>query len=166
MDTGKGGENPPLSRSCEALNAANVSQNARQVSPRRASTVTHFTRPGQWLRASSFAALPVLLLAPLAPALAHHPFGMGEGAELNGWKGLLSAIGHHLLGPDHVLLLLALTFVGLRRPQDWTVLLPAVGLVGSGLASGSGRLCVCQGRSGRLSRAGSQQNDFISIAST
>jgi len=30
METGKGGANPPLSRSCEALAAASVSQNARQ----------------------------------------------------------------------------------------------------------------------------------------
>jgi hypothetical protein len=76
--------------------------------------MTHFTRPGQWLRASSFAPLPVLLLAPLAPALAHHPFGMGEGAELNGWKGLLSAIGHHWGYPNSVDRYQGLTDLSLR----------------------------------------------------
>ena len=96
--------------------------------------MTHLTRAGQWLRAGALATAPVLLLAPLAPALAHHPFGMRDGAELNGWQGLLSGIGHPLLGPDHLLFLLALAFVGLKRPQAWTVPLLAVGLAGSGLA--------------------------------
>jgi urease accessory protein len=76
----------------------------------------------------------VLVLAQVAPALAHHPFGMAEGAEINGWQGLLSGIGHPLLGPDHLLFLIALAFVGLKRPMAWTLPLLAVGLAGSGLA--------------------------------
>lgn len=78
------------------------------------------------------AALLLALLHP--PALAHHPFGMSAGAELNAWQGLLSGIGHPLLGPDHLLFLLALGFVGLSRPQTWIIPLLAVGLGGSALA--------------------------------
>jgi urease accessory protein len=89
---------------------------------------------GGRLRAALIAAAPVLVLAQVAPALAHHPFGMAEGAEINGWQGLLSGIGHPLLGPDHLLFLIALAFVGLKRPMAWTLPLLAVGLAGSGLA--------------------------------
>jgi urease accessory protein len=89
---------------------------------------------GGRLRAALIAAAPVLVLAQVAPALAHHPFGVAEGAEINGWQGLLSGIGHPLLGPDHLLFLIALAFVGLKRPMAWTLPLLAVGLAGSGLA--------------------------------
>jgi urease accessory protein len=89
---------------------------------------------GGRLRAAAIAAAPLLVLAQVAPALAHHPFGLAQGAELNGWQGLLSGIGHPLLGPDHLLFLLALAFVGLKRPKAWTLPLLAVGLAGSGLA--------------------------------
>ena len=76
-----------------------------------------------------------LLLASLfTPALAHHPFGMAEGANVNAWQGLLSGIGHPLLGPDHLLFLLAIGFVGLARPQTWVIPLLAVGLGGSALS--------------------------------
>jgi urease accessory protein len=80
------------------------------------------------------AAVPLLVVASMAPAQAHHPFGLAEGTQLNSWQGLLSGIGHPLLGPDHLLFLLALAFVGLKRPQTWTVPLLAVGLAGSALA--------------------------------
>lgn len=89
---------------------------------------------GGRLRAAVLAATSLLLLAPLAPALAHHPFGMKDGADLSAWQGLLSGIGHPLLGPDHLLFLLALAFVGLKRAQRWTLPLLAVGLGGSALA--------------------------------
>lgn len=89
---------------------------------------------GGRLRAAAVAAAPLLVLAPIAPALAHHPFGLDKVAELNSWQGLVSGIGHPLLGPDHLLFLLALAFVGLQRPKAWTVPLLAVGLAGSALA--------------------------------
>ncbi|MEB3277138.1 MAG: HupE/UreJ family protein [Cyanobacteriota bacterium] len=90
-------------------------------------------------QASRRAAAPlmaaVLLLAALfTPALAHHPFGLAEGASLNAWQGLASGIGHPLLGPDHLLFLLAIGFVGLARPQAWLIPLLAVGLGGSALS--------------------------------
>jgi len=59
---------------------------------------------------------------------------MAEGAELSPWMGFVSGIGHPLLGPDHLLFLLAIGFVGLRRPVAWVVPLLAAGLLGSALA--------------------------------
>ena len=76
--------------------------------------------------------LAVLLLA--SPAFAHHPFGMGDSNALTAWQGLLSGLGHPLLGPDHLLFLLALGFVGLQRPLRWVLPLLAVGLGGSVLS--------------------------------
>lgn len=82
--------------------------------------------------------LTALLLSALNPgaALAHHPFAMAEGLELSPWLGLLSGIGHPLLGPDHLLFLLAIGFVGLQRPMAWVMPLLAAGLLGSALAQG------------------------------
>lgn len=75
----------------------------------------------------------VSVLYPSA-AFAHHPFGMAEGADLSPWMGFVSGIGHPLLGPDHLLFLLAIGFVGLRRPLVWVVPLLAAGLLGSAVA--------------------------------
>ncbi|MDC3044336.1 HupE/UreJ family protein, partial [bacterium] len=76
--------------------------------------------------------LAVLLLA--SPAFAHHPFGMGDSAALTPLQGLLSGIGHPLLGPDHLLFLLAIAFIGLQRPRAWVIPLLAAGLGGSVLS--------------------------------
>ncbi|WP_254969341.1 HupE/UreJ family protein [Cyanobium sp. CH-040] len=73
------------------------------------------------------------VLQPSA-ALAHHPFEMAEGAALSPWMGFVSGLGHPLLGPDHLLFLLAIGFVGLRRPLAWVLPLLAAGLLGSALA--------------------------------
>ena len=73
--------------------------------------------------------LAVLLLA--SPAFAHHPFGMGDSSALTPLQGLLSGIGHPLLGPDHLLFLLAIALIGLKRPLAWVVPLLAIGLAGS-----------------------------------
>ena len=59
---------------------------------------------------------------------------MGESTNLTAWQGLLSGIGHPLLGPDHLLFLLAIAFIGLRRPMAWVIPLLAVGLGGSALS--------------------------------
>jgi urease accessory protein len=78
------------------------------------------------------AAVAALALLPIAsPAFAHHPFGMGDSGALTPWQGLLSGLGHPLLGPDHLLFLLALGFVGLQRPLRWVLPLLAIGLGGS-----------------------------------
>ena len=81
------------------------------------------------LRQAAVAALALLLIA--SPAFAHHPFGMGDSGALTPWQGLLSGLGHPLLGPDHLLFLLALGFVGLQRPLRWVLPLLAIGLGGS-----------------------------------
>ena len=73
--------------------------------------------------------IPLLLLG--SPAFAHHPFGMGDSSQLTGWTGLISGIGHPLLGPDHLLFLLAIAFIGLKRPTAWILPMLAIGLSGS-----------------------------------
>ena len=47
--------------------------------------------------------------------------------------GLLSGIGHPLLGPDHLLFLLALGLVGLQQSGRWMIALLATGLAASGI---------------------------------
>ena len=71
-----------------------------------------------------------LVLAP--PALAHHPMA-AMGLEPSLFSGLLSGLAHPLLGPDHLVFLLALGLVGLHRPLRWVLGLLAAGLLGSGL---------------------------------
>ena len=73
--------------------------------------------------------IPLLLLG--SPAFAHRPFGMGDSSQLTGWTGLISGIGHPLLGPDHLLFLLAIAFIGLKRPIAWILPMLAIGLGGS-----------------------------------
>jgi urease accessory protein len=78
-----------------------------------------------------FFAVAGLLLTTAGPAAAHHPFAMPEGGEINALQGLLSGIGHPLLGPDHLLFLLAIGFIGLRRPVSWVLPLLAFALGGA-----------------------------------
>ena len=84
------------------------------------------------LRALPAAAL--LLLAGAHPALAHHPFEGVEAIQLNALQGLISGIGHPVLGPDHLLFLVAIAFLGLQRPVRWVLPLLGVGLAGSVLS--------------------------------
>ena len=73
-----------------------------------------------------------LSLVLAAPALAHHPM-TAMGLEPSLFSGLLSGLAHPLLGPDHLVFLLALGLVGLHRPLRWVLGLLTAGLVGSGL---------------------------------
>ena len=73
----------------------------------------------------------LLVLAGASPALAHHPFEGVEASSLTPVQGLISGLGHPLLGPDHLLFLLALVFLGLKRPLRWILPLLALGLGGS-----------------------------------
>tara|TARA_B100000700_G_scaffold237372_1_gene263527 strand:+ start:195 stop:686 length:492 start_codon:yes stop_codon:yes gene_type:complete len=63
----------------------------------------------------------------------HHPFGMGESTDLSAWQALLSGIGHPSLGPDHLLFMLGIALMGLKRSMKWIFPLLAVGLAGSAL---------------------------------
>ena len=56
---------------------------------------------------------------------------MGDSSQLTGCTGLVSGIGHPLLGPDHLLFLLAIAFIGLKRPVAWILPMLAIGLGGS-----------------------------------
>ncbi len=76
----------------------------------------------------------VLVLSLSVPVLAHHPFGMGESLNLSLGEGLLSGIGHPLLGPDHFLFLLAISLLGLKSHKNWIIPLLTVGLSGTALA--------------------------------
>jgi urease accessory protein len=78
-------------------------------------------------------ALPLLLLLPLllaAPASAHHLMGffhMTPGPV----SGLISGLLHPILGPDHLLFLLAIGLVGIVRPFRWVLALLGCGLIGN-----------------------------------
>ena len=82
-------------------------------------------------------ALVVLALAALGllipePASAHHLmelFRLTPGPL----AGLLSGLGHPLLGPDHLLFLLSVGLVAWSRPWGWVLALLAAGLGGNAL---------------------------------
>ena len=86
------------------------------------------------LRAGVISTAGLVALSLFSPAHAHHPFGMGDSTDLSALQGLLSGIGHPLLGPDHLLFLLAIAFIGLQRPRAWVIPLLAAGLGGSVLS--------------------------------
>lgn len=75
-----------------------------------------------------------------APALAHHP--LDGRLPANAFEGLMSGLAHPILGPDHLMFVLAIGLLALRVSLGlW---LPVVfvlgGLVGSGIHLGAGRL--------------------------
>ncbi|MCX5945310.1 MAG: HupE/UreJ family protein [Cyanobacteria bacterium] len=80
------------------------------------------------------AALPLgaaaLLLLAATPASAHHLMGLFQ-LTPSPLSGLLSGLAHPLLGPDHLLFLLALGLVGLQKRLSWVLGLLATGLAGS-----------------------------------
>ena len=86
------------------------------------------------LRAGVISTAGLAGLSLFSPAHAHHPFGMGDSTDLSALQGLLSGIGHPMLGPDHLLFLLAIALIGLPRPRTWVLPLLAAGLGGSVLS--------------------------------
>jgi urease accessory protein len=66
----------------------------------------------------------------LAPAQAHHLMEL-MGMPVNPLSGLLSGLAHPVIGPDHLLFLLALALVGLRSRRRWMLALLCTGLAGS-----------------------------------
>ena len=77
-------------------------------------------------------ALAGLALLVAAPALAHHPMQSMD-LEPTALTGLFSGLAHPLLGPDHLLFLIALALVGVQRSGRWMLGLLAVGLAGTAL---------------------------------
>ena len=59
---------------------------------------------------------------------------MPEGDQMTLVQGFISGIGHPLLGPDHLLFLVAIALVGWARPRRWLLPMLALGLLGSGVA--------------------------------
>jgi urease accessory protein len=80
--------------------------------------------------AAGLALIPLLALLPLAPAAAHHAEAILQ-LSPTPLSGLISGLAHPVLGPDHLLFLLALSLVGLRQRRRWMFALLAVGLLGS-----------------------------------
>ncbi len=78
------------------------------------------------------AGLAVLAFLLAAPADAHHLIEILH-LPVSPLNGLLSGLAHPLIGPDHLLFLLALSLVGLRARAAWMLALLAVGLVGTGV---------------------------------
>ncbi len=64
------------------------------------------------------------------PAQAHHLLEI-TGLKPNAFNGFLSGLAHPVLGPDHLLFLLALALLGLQRRLTWVIGLLVVGLAGS-----------------------------------
>tara|TARA_B100000579_G_scaffold183836_1_gene149780 strand:- start:5539 stop:6282 length:744 start_codon:yes stop_codon:yes gene_type:complete len=128
---GKSGESPLLSRNCEVSKFFDISQNARLLSQLDEDRPMRFNF---FVRKSSLSVLtPLFLLLTFFcnSAIAHHPFGMGKSTDLSTWQALLSGIGHPLLGPDHLLFMLGIAMVGLKKSMKWVFPLLAVGLAGS-----------------------------------
>jgi urease accessory protein len=89
----------------------------------------------QGLRPATAAWLAPLLLIPvallLAPAAqAHHLLDLLHLTPSPG-AGFFSGLAHPVIGPDHLLFLLALSLVGLRHRASWMLGLLATGLAGS-----------------------------------
>lgn len=76
------------------------------------------------------AAVILLSLLAMPPADAHHLMGMFA-LRPGPVSGLLSGLGHPVLGPDHLLFLLSMGLVGLRKRFRWVVALVGVALMAS-----------------------------------
>jgi len=70
----------------------------------------------------------LLLLAPAAQA--HHLMDLLH-LQPTPLSGLLSGLAHPVLGPDHLVFLLALSLVGLGHRSAWMLALLLIGLAGS-----------------------------------
>lgn len=91
-------------------------------------TPPHGQALGSWLL---FAGLASIAFGVLSPAQAHHFADISQ-LQPNSFNGLLSGLAHPVLGPDHLLFLLALSLVGLQQRLSWSLGLLAIGLLGSG----------------------------------
>lgn len=67
----------------------------------------------------------------LAPAAQAHHLADINGLAPTALNGLLSGLAHPLIGPDHLLFLLALALVGLQRRRIWMLALLGIGLLGT-----------------------------------
>jgi|688.fasta_scaffold22906_14 urease accessory protein len=128
---GKSGVIPALSRSCEEWPPGHSSQNARRFSSPSARTALMFQASARGRALALTVSAGFLCLAALGQAAhAHHVVDI-TGLEPTVANGLLSGLAHPVIGPDHLLFLLALSLLGLQQRSGWMLLLLAVGLAGS-----------------------------------
>jgi urease accessory protein len=83
--------------------------------------------------AALLAAASLAVVFSAAPASAHHLMELFHQTQPTFLTGVLSGLGHPLLGPDHLLFLLALGLVGLQQSRRWMVGLLSAGLGATGL---------------------------------
>lgn len=90
--------------------------------------------PWRWITLTITVAvvLPLCGVLILPAAQAHHLLEI-TGLPPTPLSGLLSGLAHPVLGPDHLLFLLALSLAGLRHRVGWMLALLACGLGGSAL---------------------------------
>jgi urease accessory protein len=91
-------------------------------------TSLHGQYRGLWLLVAGLVSIGV---GAFSPAQAHH-FAHLSQLQPGVLNGVFSGLAHPVLGPDHLLFLLALSLVGLQRRLSWSLGLLAVGLLGSG----------------------------------
>lgn len=91
-------------------------------------TSPHGQALGSWLLLAGLASTG---FGVLSPAQAHHFADISQ-LQPSSFNGLLSGLAHPVLGPDHLLFLLALSLVGLQQRLSWSLGLLAIGLLGSG----------------------------------
>lgn len=89
------------------------------------------TLPLRALKASALLLVTSVPLLGLLPSASAHHLMESSGQTTGFWPGLLSGLAHPVLGPDHLLFLLAIGLVGLHRPLRWIPLLLCSGLIGS-----------------------------------
>lgn len=82
------------------------------------------------LTPAHLAAALLLAAGTVLPAQAHHLMDV-NGLTPTPVHGLLSGLAHPVLGPDHLVFLLALALLGLRQRRRWILGLLAVALGGS-----------------------------------
>ena len=86
-------------------------------------------------RLSRVVALMVVGVALAAtPGWTHHPFEGVEAQDFSLVQGLVSGLGHPVLGTDHLAFLLAIVVMTVLTTRRWLLPLLATGLAGSGLA--------------------------------
>lgn len=92
----------------------------------------HFRSPAgrPWRPAQLSVGVAALLGMATLPAQAHHLMELTQ-LTPTPLHGLLSGLAHPVLGPDHLLFLMALSLLGLRQRRRWLVGLLLVSLLGS-----------------------------------
>lgn len=82
------------------------------------------------LRRAGLLLVPCLAVLLAAPARAHHLIDITS-LQPSVFNGLLSGLAHPVIGPDHLLFLVALALTGLTQRRRWMLALLVTGLLGS-----------------------------------